>query len=59
MNKFETFNHCNWAVCYDDGNKYRTIIAWFDKPFHAEDFIKNCLPKETQHRFYILNREEI
>lgn len=35
---------------YED---FERVIAQFDDPFHAEDFINKCLPAENRDRFYI------
>lgn len=29
------------------------IVATFEDPFMAEDFIKNCIPQENQERFFV------
>lgn len=49
-----------WAVLQEceaknDGKieKYKEVIALFNYPFHAEDYIKNCLPKENRDKFSI------
>lgn len=62
----KTFDDCNWAVCYDipgsmqdDGKPGRTVCAWFDYPFLAEEFIEKVLPAETRERFYILHRDDM
>ena len=51
---------CKWAVAYkidgdnyDDGQEREGVTAVFCYPFQAEDFINNCLPAESRHRFYI------
>ena len=56
-----TFNDCPWAVAYkidkntQDGRKTKVIItATFSHPCNAEDFINNCLPKNTKDRFFII-----
>lgn len=45
------------AICTakNDGKdkNFERVIAQFDDPFHAEDFIEKCLPKENRDRFYI------
>ena len=53
-----TFNKCTWAVAYkidkstqDDRKTKVTVTAVFSDPDNAEDFINNCLPKETRNRF--------
>lgn len=35
-------------------NKHYRIIAAFENPTNAEDFIKNCIPEENQDRFFIM-----
>ena len=49
-----------WAVmakCEAKNNgvfeQFDRKIAEFDYPFHAEDFIVKCLPKENREKFYI------
>lgn len=50
----------NWKVGYkvseniEHGIKsHSAIVAAFEDPFMAEDFIKNCMPKENQDRFFV------
>ena len=57
-----TLNTCPWAVAYkidkstQDDRKTKVIItAVFSNPDNAEDFINNCLPKETKDRFFIID----
>lgn len=33
--------------------EYEKIIAVFENPLNAEEFIDKCLPVETRKRFYI------
>ena len=61
-----TFNDCPWAVAYkidkntQDDRKTKVIItATFSHPDNAEDFINNCLPKETKDRFFIIDIDEL
>lgn len=61
-----TFNDCHWAVAYkidkstQDDRKTKVIItATFSHPDNAEDFINNCLPKETKDRFFIIDIDEL
>lgn len=60
------FNTCPWAVAYkidkstQDDRKTKVIItATFSHPDNAEDFINNCLPKETKDRFFIIDIDEL
>ena len=55
-----------WAVAfkidkknYDDRKTRVSVVATFDKPFNAEDFIKKCLPSETADRFFIIAVDEL
>lgn len=59
-------NLCKWAVAYkidgkyyDDGKTKISITAVFRNPNNAEDFINNCLPKETRDRFFIIDLDEL
>ena len=61
-----TFNNCTWAVAYkidkrtqDDRKTKITVTAVFSNPDNAEDFINNCLPKETKDRFFIIDIDEL
>lgn len=61
-----TFNKCTWAVAYkidkstqDDRKTKVTVTAVFSDPDNAEDFINNCLPKETKDRFFIIDIDEL
>lgn len=61
-----TFNNCTWAVAYkidnstqDDRKTKVTVTAIFANPDNAEDFINNCLPKETKDRFFIISIDEL
>ena len=60
------FNDCKWAVAYkidkntqDDRKTKVTVTALFSTPCNAEDFINNCLPKETKERFFIIDIDEL
>ena len=60
------FNECKWAVAYkidkstqDDRKTKITVAATFSYPINAEDFVNNCLPKETKDRFFIINIDEL
>ena len=60
------FNDCKWAVAYkigkdtqDDGKTKITVVAVFSTPINAEDFINNCLPKETKESFFIIDLDEL
>ena len=33
--------------------KFDRVIAVFDYPMHADDFIEKCLPKENRSKFRI------
>ena len=59
-------NNCKWAVAYkidkntqDDRKTKIRVTALFDMPINAEDFINNCLPKETKNRFFIIDIDEL
>ena len=61
-----TFNTCPWAVAYkidkstqDDRKTKVTVTATFSNPDNAEDFINNCLPKETKDRFFIIRLADL
>ena len=45
------------AICTakNDGKDetFERVIAQFDDPYHAQDFIEKCLPTENRDRFYI------
>ena len=60
------FNDCKWAVAYkidkntqDDRKTKIRVVAMFSTPINAEDFINNCLPKDTKERFFIINIDEL
>ena len=49
------FNECKLAVAYkidketqDDRKTKIRVVALFDTPSNAEDFIEKCLPEETK-----------
>ena len=53
-------NHCKWAVAYkidgkfyDDGQERTSIVAVFNDPWKAQDFIEKCLPSENKTRFFV------
>lgn len=55
-------NNTNWAVvatctAKNDGKMetFKKIIATFNYPFHAHDFIEKCLPEENRDRFEVIN----
>lgn len=57
----EETKRLKWAVCstipadtQDDKTEKVSVVAVFDYPILAEDFIEKCLPKETKYRFYIV-----
>ena len=61
-----TFNDCPWAVAYkidkntqDEKKTKVIIIATFSHPDNAEDFVNNCLPKETKDRFFLIDIDEL
>lgn len=61
-----TFNTCPWAVAYkidkstqDDRKTKVTVTATFSHPGNAEDFINNCLPKNTKDRFFIIRLADL
>ena len=60
------FIDCKWAVAYkidkntqDDRKTKIRVTALFDTPVNAEDFINNCLLKETKNRFFIIDIDEL
>lgn len=60
-----TFNELKWAAyaeCEAKNNgkieKFDRLIAAFIYPHQAEDFIKNCLPKENTNHFKIVFLQE-
>ena len=66
INMKKIFNDCKWAVAYkidketqDDRKTKITVIAMFSTPSNAEDFINNCLPKETKDKFFIIEIYEL
>ena len=59
-------NSINWAVVSkiektDNGVKveYYQVIARFDYPNLAEDFINKCLPEENRERFQVIHMDEL
>ena len=55
-------NDCKWAVAYkidkntqDDRETKIRVTGLFDTPVNAEDFVNNCLPKETKNRWFIID----
>lgn len=53
-------NTCDWAVvatCEVKNNgvkeTFKKIIATFNYPFLAQDYIDKCLPVENKHRFEV------
>ena len=62
----KTFNDCKWAVAYkvdkntqDDRKTKIRVVAMFSTPINAEEFINNCLPKDTKERFFIIDIDEL
>lgn len=60
------FNDCKWAVAHkidkntqDDRKTKITVVAMFNTPVNAEDFINNCLPQDTKERFFIIDIDEL
>lgn len=60
------FDDCKWAVAHkidkktqDDKKTKIRVVAMFNTPINAEDFINNCLPKETKDRFFIIDIDEL
>ena len=60
------FNDCKWAVAYkidketqDDRKTKIRVVALFDTPSNAEDFIEKSLPEETKERFFIIDIDEL
>ena len=54
--------NCKWAVAHkidkgtqDDRKTKVRVVAMFSTPCNAEDFINNCLPKETKEIFFIID----
>lgn len=39
-------------------DKHYRIIAAFENPTNAEDFIRNCMPEENQDRFFIIANDK-
>ena len=59
-------NNCKWAAAYkidkntqDDRKTKIRVVAMFNTPVNAEDFINNCLPQETKQRFFIIDIDEL
>lgn len=55
-----------WAVAHkidketqDDRKTKIRVVAMFDTPCNAEDFINNCLPDGTKERFFIIDIDEL
>ena len=64
MNK--KYELCKWAVAYkidgknyDDGKERIGVIAFFNYPDNARDFIEKCLPAETKDRFFVVYADEL
>ena len=64
MTKLE--NNCTWAVvanceAKNDGviEKFQKIIAVFNYPSAAHDFIDLCLPVENKEKFEVVNIEKL
>ena len=60
------YNNCKWAVAYkidketqDDRKTKINIVALFNYPSNAEEFIDNCLPGETKEKFFIIDIDEL
>lgn len=60
------FNDCKWAVAHkidketqDDRKTKIRVVAMFNIPVSAEDFINNCLPQDTKERFFIIDIDEL
>ena len=60
------FNDCKWAVAHkidketqDDRKAKTRVVALFNTPSNAEDFIEKCLPAETKERFFIIDIDEL
>lgn len=54
-------NTCTWAVvatCEAKNNgvieTFKKIIATFDYPFLAQDYIEKCLPLENRNKFEVI-----
>jgi hypothetical protein len=55
-------NNLGWAVvatCTAKNNgvneNFQKIIATFDYPYLAQDFINKCLPEETKEKFQVVS----
>ena len=60
------FNDCKWVVAHkidketqDDRKTKIRVVALFNTPSNAEDFIEKCLPEETKERFFIIDIDEL
>lgn len=63
MNAYE---FCKWAVAYkidgsnyDDKKERTSVVAVFNMPYQAEEFIEKCLPADTRERFFVVNVDEL
>lgn len=61
-----TKHNCKWAVAYktdgkfyDDQQERTSIVAVFNDPWQAEDFIEKCLPPENKYRFFVEHIDRI
>ena len=61
-----TFNNCKWAVAHkidketqDDRKTKIRVVAIFNTPINAEDFITKCLPEKTKESFFIIDIDEL
>jgi hypothetical protein len=61
-NKYN-LNYAVVAECEakNDGKveKHERVIALFDYPFLADDYIKKCLPLENQSKFKVVKLEDL
>ncbi len=61
-----TISKMMWAVAHkidkktqDDKKTKIRVVAVFSYHVNAENFINNCLPKETKDRFFIIGIDEL
>lgn len=59
-------NNCKWAVAHkidkrtqDDRKTKIRVVASFNNPINAEDFINKCLPEETKEDFFIIFLDDL
>ena len=59
-------NKCKWVVAHkidkntqDDRKTKIRVVALFENPINAEDFINKCLPAETKDSFFIIYLDDL